>query len=124
MLTLYRRHSSSCLNQISHLSAKAKRAYMDCACPIWVYGTHDNQLVPRRSTGHTRLEDAQAEISRVINSTQPERDSPTISGCIAKFLPSHKSQIEAVTLDDYERVLYRFEAWCRDRGVLLMKDLT
>ena len=97
---------------------------MACECPIWVYGTHDNQQFNRQSLGTTRLEEAQAAIDKITKTTQTDPDSPTISGCIAKFLPSHQAHIGQATLGIYERVLGRFEVWCRDRGVVLMKDLT
>jgi len=50
MLTLYRRHAERCPVRELKLSPRAKRKYMDCDCPLWVYGNTETTHVPRQST--------------------------------------------------------------------------
>jgi hypothetical protein len=38
LLTLYRRHSERCSVHKLKLTPAAKRKYMDCECPLWIYG--------------------------------------------------------------------------------------
>jgi hypothetical protein len=42
-IKLYRRHLKSCAVHGLGLSARAKRLYLGCDCPLWVYG----RTVPR-----------------------------------------------------------------------------
>ena len=49
MLTLYRRHSEKCPVQKLKLTSAAKRKYMDCDCPLWIYGNTETTVVPVNS---------------------------------------------------------------------------
>jgi hypothetical protein len=46
MLTLYRRHSEKCPVHKLKLAPAAKRKYMDCECPLWIYGNTETTHVP------------------------------------------------------------------------------
>ena len=51
VLTLYRRHSGKCAVHTLKLSPAAKRKYMACDCPLWIYGnteTTQNGIKTRR----------------------------------------------------------------------------
>src|ERR1700744_853643 len=51
MLTLYPRHSAKCTVHTLKLSPAAKRKFMACDCPLWIYGNTETTHVPRQSTG-------------------------------------------------------------------------
>ena len=94
MLTLYRRHTKDCHVQKTRLSPRAKRRYMDCQCPIWMYGRTRDALVPRQSTGTRDL--AVAEVQRQ-NLFKQDQDTvahgPRIDDCVERFLESHQSKL-------------------------------
>jgi hypothetical protein len=63
VLTLYRRHSEKCAVHTLKLTPAAKRKYMACDCPLWIYGNTETTHVPRQSTGPNII--AVAEAHRV-----------------------------------------------------------
>ena len=51
MLTLYRRHSEKCPVHKLKLTLAAKRKYMDCECPLWIYGNTETTHEKARCSG-------------------------------------------------------------------------
>jgi integrase/recombinase XerD len=124
-LTLYRRHTATCIVTKSKLSSRAKRSAMDCQCPIWIYGRTANSMVPRQSTGFTDL--AQAEAMRaalMAQSKGEEVHGPRIEECIRKYLASHQHELGEKTLAQYRLHLGRLQGFCEGRGVHYMRELT
>ena len=61
MLTHYRRHTEKCFVHKLKLTPAAKRKYMDCDCPLWIYGNTETTHVPRQSTGTNIIAVAEAQ---------------------------------------------------------------
>jgi hypothetical protein len=88
MLTLYRRHTKGCHVHKTRLSPRAKRRYMDCQCPIWLYGRTRDALVARQSTGTRDLAAAEAQRLSLL---KPDQDTvthgPRIDHCVVHIAP-------------------------------------
>jgi hypothetical protein len=94
MLTLYRRHTIDCQVPKTRLSTRAKRRYMDCQCPIWIYGRTRDALVPRQSTGTRDLAVAEAQRQSLLKQGQDVvAHGPRIDDCVERFLESHRSKL-------------------------------
>src|ERR1035437_3190564 len=94
MLTLYRRHSERCAVHRLKLTARAKRKYMDCDCPLWIYGTTETTHVPRQSTGTNVLAVAEAQRQALLKNGQDQKvHGPRVDDCIDRFIASRKDEI-------------------------------
>jgi len=124
-LVLYRRHLKSCSVHTSGLPARAKRLYVDCECPIWIYGRTDTSLVPRQSTGLTDMAQAEAlRKSLVAESKDVTVHGPRIGECIEKYLASRHHELSEKTEGHYKLLLCRLKKYCELRGVFFMRELT
>ncbi len=124
-LTLYRRHSRTCVVHGLGLSAAAARCYMDCRCPIWIYGRTETGKVPRQATGHNDLAAAEAiRKSLLSNGQDPVVHGPGIADCIERFIDSRRHELGDKTTGAYELLLGRLKDYCARRGVTHMKKLT
>src|SRR5947209_1065305 len=93
-LVLYRRHLKSCRVHKSKLPAKAKRLFMECECPLWLYGRTDTALVPRQSTGFTDLAEAEALRGSLTAKAKNEVvHGPRIGDSVKKYLDSRKHEL-------------------------------
>ena len=125
MLTLYRRHTSGCHIHKTRISSRAKRRYMDCQCPIWIYRRTRDALVPRQSTGTRDLAVAEVQRQSLFKQDQDMvAHGPRIDDCVERFLESHQSKLGEKTAGAYRFQLERLRAYCAGRGVLYMHDLS
>src|SRR5215469_14020067 len=125
MLTLYRRHTKDCHVHKTRLSPRAKRRFMECDCPIWMYGRTRDALVPRQSTGTRDLAVAEAQRQSLLKADHdPALHGPRIHDCIERFLESHQSKLGNKTAAAYYFQLERLRAYCVGRGAVDMHDLS
>src|SRR5579863_4603548 len=97
-LVLFRRHIKACTVHKTKLSARAKRLFLGCDCPIWIYGRTDDGIVPRQSTGFTTMPEAEAlRASLVAESQSEEVRGPRIRDCITKYLESRRHELSDKT---------------------------
>jgi hypothetical protein len=102
MLTLYRRHTKDCHVHKTRLSPRAKRRYMDCQCPLWMYGRTRDGFVPRQSTGTRDLAVAEAQRQSLLAKRQDVvAHGPRIDDCVERFLESHRSKLGEKTAVSY-----------------------
>jgi hypothetical protein len=106
-LTLYRRHQKSCpIQQNKKLTPRAKRLYLDCQCPIWMYGQTGSGFVPRQSTGLTDLKEAEALRAPMVADSKDEKvHGPRIDECIERFLESLDHEVGKETKGQHEYLL-------------------
>jgi integrase/recombinase XerD len=124
-LALYRRHVKSCRVHKTKLQARAKRLFMDCECPIWMYGRTDNGLVPRQSTGFTTFPEAEALRASLVAQSQTEVvRGPRIGDCITKYLVSRRHELSEKTYSHHDLLLSRLRAYSERQGVYFMRELT
>jgi integrase/recombinase XerD len=125
MLTLYRRHTNDCHVHKTRLSPRAKRRYMDCQCPIWIYGRTRDALLPRQSTGTRDLAVAEAQRQSLLKQGQDTvAHGPRIDDCVERFLESQESKLGEKTAGAYRFQLERVRAYCAGRGAVYMRDLS
>lgn len=124
-LSLYRRHSASCKVHKLKLSAHVKRAYMACACPIWMYGRTSTALVPRQSTGTSDLKEAEAMRDALLAENRDDAiHGPRLSGCVKRYVDSRADELGEKTAGQYRLILERLTEFCRVRGVHHTHQLT
>lgn len=124
-LLLYRRHTAKCHVHKTGLSPRAKRNYMDCQCPIWMFGSTETGYVPRQSMATNDLAVAEAERQALLRSGRDEViRGPRIDDCIERFLLARKSELSEHTEKGYRLLLDRLESYCAIRGALFMRELT
>jgi integrase/recombinase XerD len=124
MLTLYRRHTAKCKKALS-LPPRVLRAYMDCECPIWIYGRTETGLIPRQTTGTNALAVAQAVRDAEYRKGENETaHGPRLDESIEKFIAGRRSRIGDATTRHYKAELERFRDYCARRGVYHMRGLT
>jgi len=125
MLTLYRRHKKACHVHGTKLSAGAKRRYMDCQCPIWMYGNTDDGHVPRQSVGTTELAIAEAQRQSLLKKTESQIvHGPRLDDCIERFVASREHELGGKTAASYRFQLDRLRTFCAAHGAHHMRDLT
>jgi len=124
-LLLYRRHTAKCHVHKTGLSARAKRHYMDCGCPIWMFGSTETGYVPRQSAATCDLAVAEAQRQAILRKGRDEViRGPRINDCIERFLAGRKSELSELTSGAYKLLLGRLETYCATRGALFMRELT
>ena len=122
---LYRRHTIKCHVHKTGLSPRAKRNYMDCQCPIWMFGSTETGYVPRQSMATRDLAVAEAERQALLRSGRDEVIcGPRIDDCIERFQLARKSELSEHTAKGYALLLGRLESYCAIRGALFMRELT
>jgi integrase/recombinase XerD len=124
-LILFRRHINACRVHKTKLPARAKRLFMDCECPIWMYGRTDDGLVPRQSTGYTTLPEAEALRASLVARSQTEVvRGPRLSDCIVKYLASRRHELSEMTYGHHQLLLSRLKTYCERQGVYFARELT
>ncbi len=100
LFSLYRRHTKTCsVHENKKMSASAKRIFMDCDCPLWVYGTSHGQKLERQSVGTNILSEAQAQIRSIDHEHIDQKLSGfTLEHCIETYLESRKHEISEKSL--------------------------
>jgi integrase/recombinase XerD len=124
MLSLYRRHTGTCHVHQTKLSPRAKRRYMDCECPIWVYGNTRDGHVPRQSLHTTDLAVAEAQRQELLKTEAQAAHGPRIDDCIERFVLSKEHELGDKTAASYRFQLGRLQGYCAARGAQYMRDLT
>ncbi|HTW64335.1 MAG TPA: phage integrase SAM-like domain-containing protein, partial [Bryobacteraceae bacterium] len=125
MLTLYRRHSKACHINGTKLSAGAKRRYMDCQCPLWIYGNTADGHVPRQSLGTSDLAVAEAQRQALLKKAESKTvHGPRLDDCIERFVAARTHELGDKTAGSYRFQLGRLLTYCTGRGVHHMQDLT
>jgi hypothetical protein len=125
MLTLYRRHAERCPVHESKVSPRAKRKYMDCDCPLWVYGNTETTHVPRQSTGTSVLAVAEAQRKALLKNGQDQKvHGPRVDDCIERFIASRKEELGEKTAASYRFQLDRLRAYCTSHGAHFMRELS
>jgi integrase len=124
-LSLYRRHTNDCLVHKARLSPRAKRRFLDCQCPIWIYGNTPEGHFPRQSTGTRDMAVAEAIRQSHLKKEQDQVvHGPRIDDCIERFLEAHRSRVSETTWNEYKPDLERLRAYCAGRGAIYMRDLS
>src|SRR5882757_5793747 len=88
-LVLYKRHNPTCAVHKTRVPKAHRRFWMDCLCPIWIYGqTPEGDLVPRQTTNCKKVEDAEKVRAALTKQTQPVTADQglRIEEVIAKYL--------------------------------------
>ncbi len=125
MLTLYRRHREDCRIHKTRLTPAAKRRFMDCDCPIWIYGNTSDGHVPRQSCGTTILAVAEAPRQALLKKGQDQVVfGPRIDDCVERFVDARRHELGDKCAASYVFQLGRLHSYCSARGVHHMKDLT
>jgi len=113
LLTLYRRHSERCPVHKLKLTPAAKRKYMDCDCPLWIYGNTETTHVPRQSTGTNIIAVAEAQRQALLKNGQDQKvHGPRLDDCIERFSASRKEELGEKTA-----AAYRFQLESRSAAV-------
>lgn len=122
---LYRRHLRTCRVHKKRIAPRAKRLFMDCECPIWIYGRTETGLVPRQSTGFTALADAEDMKKTLLTQGMAEAARGTrIEDCVQKYLASREHQLGEKTLEQHRLLLGRLTEYCERHRVHQMRELT
>lgn len=129
-LTIYRRHSIDCNVHTLRigkrtLTTEEKRAYQDCGCAIWIYGTTEkNELYPRQSLKTRDWATAEARVRTIDAGAKDETVyGPTIEECVQKYLDSREDEVGAKALGQFKLVLGNLKTFAHGRGKHHMRDL-
>lgn len=125
-LTLYRRHLKTCgIRQNQKLKPRAKRLYMDCECPIWMYGQTGDGIVPRQSTGLTDLKEAEALRASMLADGKDEKvHGPRIDDCIERFLEALAHEVGEDTKAQHEHLLRHLKEYLANKGIYFIREIT
>ena len=108
MLTLYRRHASSCKHH------KAGAAHLKCDCPLWAWGSLPNGRWVRKALGTRSMAEARRTVERW------ERDQrtgapPSVGFAAEAFLARHKDSARSTRIK-YSKIMKLFSAFCERAG--------
>jgi hypothetical protein len=125
-LVLYKRHLPSCAVHETRLPRKKRRFWMECECPIWIYGrTPNGDIVPRQSTQFADLK--RAEALRATLMTQVHAESvtgPRVSECVEKYLATREQDLNPRTLGQHRLALERLSRFLVAQNVVHIRDMT
>lgn len=121
MLTVYRRHRTSCEHR------EEGRKYRRCLCPIWVDGFLDGQEI-RKSLNVRDWQKAQDLVRKwevEDQVTEAQKPEPvTIEGACEKFEVDAKARLLAgATLYKYKLLFRQLKAFANKRGFLFLAEL-
>ena len=116
MLTLYRRHASSCKHH------KAGAAHLKCDCPLWAWGSLPNGRWVRKALGTRSMAEARRTVERW------ERDQrvgapPLVELAAEAFLSKHKDSAWATRIK-YAKIMKLFSAFCERVGYDRIDSIT
>jgi integrase len=122
MLTLYRRHKTTC-------AKKEDRLWRRCSCPMWVEGTLEGSYV-RRSLKTSSWERAATKIRALEEAGDPAppppKDEPvTVQQAVKEYLADAKArELSEATLSKLETIFRKqFLAWCKAEGYKLLSEI-
>jgi integrase/recombinase XerD len=125
VLILYKRHLKECTVNNSRVPINKRRFWMNCDCPIWIYGrTPAGDIVPRQSTGYSDLKKAQAFRSTFMAEARDERaGAMSLATATAKYLASRQSEISDRTYHQTKLLLNRLTDYCMAQAIYDLADL-
>jgi site-specific recombinase XerD len=117
MLNLYRRHIRKCPHD--------GRDSLRCQCPIWIDWVLPDGERFQKSLG---LKDWQAAQRRARDMESEgitnAGEAITVQKAIDDFTKDATNTIKASTVEQYTRLLKRLSAYCKENGLLFLKQLT
>jgi hypothetical protein len=123
-LTLYRRHSANCEVRKRRLSPRAKRLYMACNCPIWIYGRTTKGLVPRQSARTDNLAEAEAVRGSLLADSKTQAvHGLKLADCIEKYISSREHEIGEKTQGQIRLLLTRLQTYCHSLGAYFIQEI-
>ena len=125
-LVLYKRHTPKCEKEMPSLPTDRLRFWMECECPIWIYGRDPKgNVVERQTTGTGNTKEAEAIRDAYVSGvTGDEIHGPSISECIARYVASRADDIEVKTQKHYLHYLTGLQTFCSKRGIYFMHQLS
>src|ERR1700733_322144 len=129
-LYLYKYHSVDCIvHSLEKLSAKAKKFYKACDCPIWVTGTNaKGEYIPRQTTGHRDWPSAEAYLAsfnlEVAQEIGVVDEGITLADAVQKFLTRHGAKTRPKVKAQHELLLGRLVTFAKGQAVTHAKGLT
>src|ERR1035441_3047286 len=99
-LVLFKRHLKTCDIHQSRIAKSARRFFMECECPIWIYGrTPNGDIVPRQSTGFSDPKRAAAARDSLLRQNKDEQvTGPLVAECIKSYLRLRAQDLDEDTL--------------------------
>ena len=124
-LVLFKRHLKNCPVHKSKVPRNARRFWMECACPIWIYGrTPKGDVVPRQSTGFSDLKQAEAMRDSILAQGKVEQKSGLpIAECVEKYLLLRAQDLDERTLSQHKLALERLRRYLEKQGVIYMQQM-
>ena len=125
-LVLYKRHLRTCPVHKTRIPRQKRRFWMECECPIWIYGrTPNGDIVPRQSTQSSDLKRAEAlRASLMAQVRGDEITGPPLSECIEKYLASREEDLDTRTLGQHRLALERLQRFLANQSVTHIRDIT
>ena len=125
-LVLYKRHLPICAVHKTRLPRKKRRFWMECECPIWIYGrTPNGDIVPRQSTQFADLKRAEALRTTLMTHVHTESVAgPPISECVEKYLATREQDLDPRTLGQHRLALERLSRFLVAQSVVHIRDMT
>ena len=115
MLSLYRRHTSTCPHR------RKGSGYIRCNCPVWTWGELPNGQWIRKSVGTKSMSQARRTVElweRDQNTDAP----PSVEFATEAFLLQHKGDADATRVK-YDKIMRFFRAFCECQGYLRVDQL-
>jgi site-specific recombinase XerD len=125
-VVLFKRHLKTCPVHKSRVPRAARRFWMECECPIWIYGrTLSGDIVPRQSTGFSDLKQAEALRDSLVRKVKGDevRGLP-VAECIEKYLLLRGQDLDERTLSQHKLSLERLQHYLEKQGVLYIQQMT
>jgi integrase/recombinase XerD len=124
-LVLFKRHLKNCTVHKSKVPKNARRFWMECSCPIWIYGrTPKGDIVPRQSTGFSDLQQAEGmRDSLLAQGRVEEKNGLPIAECVQKYLLLRAQDLDEHTLGQHKLALERLRRYLEKRAVLYMHQM-
>jgi site-specific recombinase XerD len=110
MLTIYRRHISTCPHR------EKGAAHGKCGCPCWCDGTVNGRRV-RQSLDTVNWDRARTRAAKLEEGTAEGKPAKAFSEAVDAYIESKSKDIRKTTLDRYGRALRPLVAFAEQRGV-------
>ena len=125
-LVLYKRHLQNCAVHKTRLPRAKRRFWMNCECPIWIYGrTPAGDIVPRQSTQFSDLKCAEALRASLMAQVQTGSVAgPPLSECIEKYLATRELDLDPRTLHQHRLALERLHRFLAAQNVVHIREMT
>jgi hypothetical protein len=94
-----------------------QRLFMDCECPIWMYGRTGDGLVPRQSTGTSDLAEPEAQRASLVAGAKDEKTHGSrIDDCCTEYLASREHELGDKTLSPHKHLHGWLKQFCGAQG--------